>query len=173
MSPPWHEQQRQAADPLAVPAHAPLQLAKNLATIDQLSTGRMAGLGAGWSSDELQTVRATLADRGRRGRSDHGTARDPGRRLASRHRSNQFEATAQTWERVRDLAAAHGRDVSQMELIVVGNVTFADHPLPAGRVPFTGTLDHIVEDIVAASAAGADPGAGQSGWRPRRLAALR
>ena len=69
---------------------------------------------------------------------------------------NQFEATARAWGRVRDLAAAHGRDVSQMELIVVGNVTFADHRLPAGRVPFTGTLDQVVEDIVAASAAGAD-----------------
>ena len=83
---PWPEPQRQAADPLAVlaaaamvtttprlgtgvliaPAHAPFQLAKSLATIDQLSGGRLvAGLGAGWSSDELQTVRATRADRGR------------------------------------------------------------------------------------------------------------
>ena len=43
-----------------------------------------------------------------------------------------------------------------MELIVVGNVTFAEHPLPAGRVPFTGTLDQVIEDIFAASTAGAD-----------------
>lgn len=71
---PWPESQRQAPDPLAVltaaavvtthvrlgtavlvaPAHAPFQLAKSLATIDQISGGRViAGIGSGWSTDEL------------------------------------------------------------------------------------------------------------------------
>jgi probable F420-dependent oxidoreductase len=222
---PWQESQRQAADPLAVlaaaamvtttprlgtavlvtPTHAPFQLAKSLATIDQLSAGRMvAGLGAGWSSDELQTVRATRADRGRfldetldvleavwgpdpvsytgprtiidkavvlpkpaakipvmlAGSAASGR---PLERLATRADgwlpvvgAGQFEATARTWDRVRERATAHGRDASRMELIVVGNVTLADHPLSAGRVPFTGTLDQVIEDIFAASAAGAD-----------------
>jgi alkanesulfonate monooxygenase SsuD/methylene tetrahydromethanopterin reductase-like flavin-dependent oxidoreductase (luciferase family) len=67
----------------------------------------------------------------------------------------QFDATARVWDRVQDLVTARGRDASRMELIVVGNMTFADHPLPAGRAPFTGTLDQVIEDIVAASAAGA------------------
>src|SRR4051795_2326570 len=74
---PWPESQRQAADPLAVltaaavatervrlgtsvlvaPAHAPVQLAKSLATIDQISGGRLiAGIGSGWSTDELQAT---------------------------------------------------------------------------------------------------------------------
>jgi alkanesulfonate monooxygenase SsuD/methylene tetrahydromethanopterin reductase-like flavin-dependent oxidoreductase (luciferase family) len=70
--------------------------------------------------------------------------------------AGQFEATARTWDRIREAAAAHGRDASRMELIVVGNVTLAGHPLPAGRAPFTGTLDQVTEDILAASAAGAD-----------------
>jgi probable F420-dependent oxidoreductase len=83
---PWPEFQRQAADPLAVltaaavvttsvrlgtavlvaPLHSPFQLAKSLATIDQVSGGRViAGMSSGWSTDELQAVNATRADRGR------------------------------------------------------------------------------------------------------------
>ncbi|OBI94384.1 LLM class F420-dependent oxidoreductase [Mycobacterium alsense] len=83
---PWPEGSRQAADPLAVLAaaaaatekvrlgtsvliaalHTPVQLAKALATIDQISGGRMvAGLGTGWSTDELQATGATRAYRGR------------------------------------------------------------------------------------------------------------
>ncbi len=83
---PWPETSRQAADPLAVltaaavatekvrlgiavlvaALHTPVQLAKALATIDQISGGRMiAGMGTGWSTDELQAAGATRADRGR------------------------------------------------------------------------------------------------------------
>ncbi|MEV1331414.1 LLM class F420-dependent oxidoreductase [Micromonospora costi] len=82
----WPETQRQAADPLAVltaaavvtervrlgtavliaPLHTPVQLAKALATIDQISGGRVvAGLGTGWSTDEFRATGATAADRGR------------------------------------------------------------------------------------------------------------
>ena len=83
---PWPETSRQAADPLAVltaaavatekvrlgvsvlvaALHTPVQLAKALATIDQISGGRMiAGMGTGWSTDEFQATGATRADRGR------------------------------------------------------------------------------------------------------------
>jgi probable F420-dependent oxidoreductase len=83
---PWPESQRQAADPLAVltaaavvtervrlgtsvlvaALHTPVQLAKAMATIDQISGGRMiAGMGTGWATDELQAAGATRADRGR------------------------------------------------------------------------------------------------------------
>jgi probable F420-dependent oxidoreductase len=82
----WPESHRQTADPLAVltaaavatttvrlgtsvvvaPLHTPIQLAKSLATIDQISGGRVvAGLATGWSSDELQAAGVTRADRGR------------------------------------------------------------------------------------------------------------
>jgi probable F420-dependent oxidoreductase len=82
----WPEGQRQAADPLAVltaaavvtervrlgtavlvaALHTPVQLAKALATVDQISGGRViAGMGTGWSTDELQATGATRADRGR------------------------------------------------------------------------------------------------------------
>jgi probable F420-dependent oxidoreductase len=83
---PWPESGRQTADPLAVltaaavvtekvrlgtavliaALHTPVQLAKALATVDQISGGRViAGMGAGWSSDGLQATGATRADRGR------------------------------------------------------------------------------------------------------------
>jgi probable F420-dependent oxidoreductase len=83
---PWPEHSRQAADPLAVltaaavatervhlgvsvliaALHTPIQLAKALATIDQISGGRMiAGMGSGWSTDEFQAAGAAGADRGR------------------------------------------------------------------------------------------------------------
>ncbi|OBF33076.1 LLM class F420-dependent oxidoreductase [Mycobacterium sp. ACS1612] len=82
----WPETQRQAADPLAVltaaavsteevrlgvavlvaALHTPVHLAKELATIDQISGGRViAGLGTGWSTDEFRAAGATRADRGR------------------------------------------------------------------------------------------------------------
>jgi len=83
---PWPEASRQAADPLAVltaaavvtqkarlgvsllvaALHTPVQLAKALATIDQISGGRViAGMGSGWSTDEFRAACATGADRGR------------------------------------------------------------------------------------------------------------
>jgi len=83
---PWPESSRQVADSLAVltaaavatekvrlgtailiaAQHTPVQLAKALATIDQISGGRViAGLGTGWSSDDLRATGATRADRGR------------------------------------------------------------------------------------------------------------
>jgi probable F420-dependent oxidoreductase len=221
---PWPEEYRQTAEPLAVLTaaamvtsrvrlgtsalvaayHAPVQLAKSFATIDQISGGRMiAGLAAGWSSDELQTIRATRADRGRlldemidvfkavwgpdpvqyrgpRAVIEPATVRPKpaspipimlggdatGPRAMERIATHgdgwlpsvgpgQFEATARTWDRIRQLAAARGRDASKMELIVVGNVTFDDRPLRGDRVPFTGTVDQVIDDIGSAAAAGA------------------
>jgi probable F420-dependent oxidoreductase len=51
---------------LVAALHTPVQLAKALATVDQISGGRMiAGMGTGWSTDEFQAAGATRADRGR------------------------------------------------------------------------------------------------------------
>lgn len=83
---PWPQASRQAADPMAVltaaavvtervrlgtavliaALHTPVQLAKALATVDQISGGRVvAGMSTGWSTDELRATGATRADRGR------------------------------------------------------------------------------------------------------------
>lgn len=47
--------------------HRPIELAKSLATIDQLSQGRVvAGLGIGWSSEEHEQMDTSMRVRGRR-----------------------------------------------------------------------------------------------------------
>lgn len=52
---------------LVMPYQSPLVVAKQLATLDRLSGGRVhAGLGMGWSRDEYEAVGAPYRDRGRR-----------------------------------------------------------------------------------------------------------
>ncbi|ORW89438.1 LLM class F420-dependent oxidoreductase [Mycolicibacter terrae] len=230
----WPESSRQAADPLAIltaaavvtehvrlgtavliaALHTPVQLAKQLATVDQISGGRVvAGLGSGWSSDELRATGATRADRGRFldetlnvfdavWGSDPVTVRGPrvvidhasvlpkpvsripvllgggGSNLGRHTSSKALQRIAEhadgwlpvlttpgpagatelrgTWERIREMASAAGRDPGRMEMIVVGNVTFTDRPAGSGRSAFAGTLDQIMDDITTAAAAGAD-----------------
>jgi probable F420-dependent oxidoreductase len=231
---PWPEHSRQAADPLAMltaaavvtdkvrlgtsvlvaALHTPVQLAKALATIDQISGGRMvAGLGAGWSTDELRATGATRADRGRfldetldvlqtvwgrdpvtfrsprvviedaavlpkpvskipvllaGGGSNLGRSTSPAavRRIATRADGWLPVLTTtgpagaarlrSNWDRIREVAAENGRDASSMEMIVVGNVTFTDHPEGPDRPAFVGTFDQIIEDVHTAAEAGAD-----------------
>jgi probable F420-dependent oxidoreductase len=51
-----------------VPFHNPVQLAKRIATMDQLSDGRIdIGLGLGWSEDEADVTNTPFETRGRRG----------------------------------------------------------------------------------------------------------
>ena len=52
---------------LDMPFHNPLILARQLATLDVLSRGRLrVGLGQGWSEDEFEATGASFKDRGRR-----------------------------------------------------------------------------------------------------------
>jgi probable F420-dependent oxidoreductase len=52
---------------LIMPYYTPVLLAKQLATLDQVSGGRLdVGLGIGWSKDEYQAVGVPFRDRGRR-----------------------------------------------------------------------------------------------------------
>jgi probable F420-dependent oxidoreductase len=223
---PWPEASRQAADPLAVltaaavvtekvrlgvsllvaALHTPVQLAKALATIDQISGGRViAGMGSGWSTDEFQAAGATGADRGRfldetldvfdavwgpdpvNFRSPRviidnaavlpkpaskipvmmgGVTPKAVKRIVERADgwlpflptpgpAGAAELRA-SWDRIRDMASAHGRDASRMEMVVVGNVTFTDRPAGPGRTAFVGTLDQIIDDVHTAAEAGAD-----------------
>ena len=48
------------------------------------------------------------------------------------------------------------RDISRMEMVVVGNVTFTDRPAGPDRAAFVGTLDQIMDDVQTAEEAGAD-----------------
>ena len=231
---PWPETSRQAADPLGIltaaamatekvrlgtsvlvaALHTPVQLAKALATVDQISGGRMiVGMSTGWSTDELQATGATQADRGRfldetldvfdavwgpdpvtfrspRGVIDNasilpkpvsnipvmlgGGGSNLGRSTSSKalqriaKRADGWLPLLTTpgpagaaelrasWDRIREMATAHGRDTSRMELVVVGNVTFTDRPAGPDRSAFVGTLDQIMDDVRTAAEAGAD-----------------
>jgi probable F420-dependent oxidoreductase len=231
---PWPEHSRQAADPLTLltaaavvtekvclgtsllvaAQHTPIQLAKALATIDQLSGGRViAGLGPGWASDDLRSAGATRADRGRfldetldvfdaAWGPDPVTFRSPrviiddasvlpkpvskipvmlgggGSNLGRSTSSKALQRIAKradgwlpllttpgpagaavlraSWDRIRERASEYGRDPSQMEMVVVGNVTFTDRQAGPDRPAFVGTLDQIMEDVHTAAEAGAD-----------------
>jgi probable F420-dependent oxidoreductase len=53
---------------LLMPYYAPIVMAKELATLDQVSGGRLdVGLGLGWSMDEYRAVGVPYRDRGKRG----------------------------------------------------------------------------------------------------------
>src|SRR6266581_4339323 len=53
---------------LIMPFYSPVMLAKQLATLDVLSAGRLnVGLGIGWSEDEYEAVGVPFKQRGRRG----------------------------------------------------------------------------------------------------------
>ncbi len=54
-------------DVLVAPWYAPVLLARSLAAIDQVSSGRLiVGLGLGWSVDEFEAVGVPMTGRGRR-----------------------------------------------------------------------------------------------------------
>lgn len=61
-----------------------------------------------------------------------------------------------SWNRIREMACEYGRDASQMEMVVIGNVTFTDRPAGPDRSAFVGTLDQIIDDVSTAAEAGAD-----------------
>ena len=59
---------RLGASVLIMPYYTPVMLAKQLATLDQVSNGRVdVGVGLGWSEDEYEAVGVPFKDRGRRG----------------------------------------------------------------------------------------------------------
>ena len=59
---------RLGASVLIMPYYTPVLLAKQLATLDQVSDGRLdVGLGLGWSEDEYDAVNVPYRQRGRRG----------------------------------------------------------------------------------------------------------
>jgi probable F420-dependent oxidoreductase len=58
---------RLGTDVLVAPWYPPVLLARSLATLDQVSQGRLTvGLGLGWSVDEFEAAGAPMTDRGHR-----------------------------------------------------------------------------------------------------------
>ncbi len=62
------ERVRLGVSVINLPFHHPVQLAKRIATMDQLSAGRIdVGFGLGWSEDEADVTNTPFETRGRRG----------------------------------------------------------------------------------------------------------
>jgi probable F420-dependent oxidoreductase len=59
------------------------------------------------------------------------------------------------WATVRDLAAGHGRDPGDLELVVRATMTISDRPIDGDRPPYTGTVEQVAADIVDTRRAGA------------------
>jgi probable F420-dependent oxidoreductase len=66
------------------------------------------------------------------------------------------EAIGPVWRQIRDAAAGYGRDVDAMELVVRANIYLADAPVDGERFSYYGSLDQVIDDVLATSDAGAD-----------------
>jgi probable F420-dependent oxidoreductase len=64
-------------------------------------------------------------------------------------------AVTDTWRRIRDVAAEHGRDPEALRLVPRAGVFLSPTPAPAGRRPFQGSRDQVLEDIAAMADVGA------------------
>jgi probable F420-dependent oxidoreductase len=59
------------------------------------------------------------------------------------------------WASVRDLAASHGREPDELELVVRANVAISDRPVDGERASYTGTVEQVAADISDTRRAGA------------------
>ncbi|HEY4608962.1 MAG TPA: LLM class F420-dependent oxidoreductase [Ilumatobacteraceae bacterium] len=64
-------------------------------------------------------------------------------------------AIAPMWATIRDLAAGHGREPDDMQLVVRANVKIFDEPLGNDRPSYWGSMDQVAEDIEATRSTGA------------------
>jgi probable F420-dependent oxidoreductase len=186
---------------LLVPLYQPVVLAKQLATLDVLSGGRLdVGLGLGWSSDEWEAAGTPTEHRGARADeflrclkavwTDDPVEfkgdfyRVPRARVAPRpvqrphpplllggyHPSALRRAATlcdgytggniplaeltATVARVRDAAAAAGRDPARFPIVCRGSFNLTPAPLGADRRALWGSVDQIRDDLARYAAAG-------------------
>jgi alkanesulfonate monooxygenase SsuD/methylene tetrahydromethanopterin reductase-like flavin-dependent oxidoreductase (luciferase family) len=65
------------------------------------------------------------------------------------------EPMGQMMAAIRRMAAEAGRNPDALELVPLGNVELHDRPIDGARMIFTGSLEQIVEDVVAVRGLGA------------------
>ena len=186
---------------LIMPLYQPVVLAKQLATLDVLSGGRLdVGLGLGWSSDEWEASGTPMARRGARADEflkvlkavwtddpvefsgefyrvprAHVAPRPvqrphPPLLLGGYHPSVLRRAAAlcdgytggniplaaltETVARVRDAAAAAGRDPARFPIVCRGSFNLTPQPLGPERRALWGSVAQIREDLGRYAAAG-------------------
>ncbi len=66
------------------------------------------------------------------------------------------EMLAPMWAQVRDLTASHGRDPDAMRLVVRANIHLSERPIEGERESYAGSIDQVIEDVIATRDAGAD-----------------
>ena len=186
---------------LIMPLYQPIVLAKQLATLDVLSGGRLdVGLGLGWSSDEwaaagtptehrsaradefLRCLKAVWTDDPVEFRGDfyrvpraHVAPRPvqrphPPLLLGGYHANVLRRAAAlcdgytggniplagltATVARVRDAAAAAGRDPARFPIVCRGSFNLTPEPLGADRRVLWGSVNQVRDDLARYAAAG-------------------
>jgi hypothetical protein len=59
------------------------------------------------------------------------------------------------FDEIKTMAKNAGRDPAALELIIAADVEIHKKPIDKDRIDFTGTLDQIAEDLIAARRLGA------------------
>jgi probable F420-dependent oxidoreductase len=62
---------------------------------------------------------------------------------------------APTWARVRDAAAARGRDPDALRMVVRANIALTDQPIEGERQSYHGNIEQVSDDLIATGEAGA------------------
>src|SRR3954467_5577348 len=65
-------------------------------------------------------------------------------------------AIAPMWATIRDLAAGHGREPDDLQLVVRANVKVVDQPLGADRPSYWGSIEQVSDDLAATRSTGAN-----------------
>src|SRR5262247_1188263 len=124
--------------------YSPIMLAKQLATLDRVSRGRLdVGLGIGWSRDEYEASGVSYERRGRRG--DEFI-----RCLRAIWESETSEFEGEFYR----LPKAIGRDPGSLHIVSRGSYMVHDAPQGKERRPLWGSLAEIRGDIERYAEAG-------------------
>ena len=141
----------------------PASLARSLATVDVLSEGRLTvaltgeddrlddvldALGAGWRGSPVPPVLLDGSSPAALGR----VARRAGGWLPT---GLPVHAVGPLWATVRDLAAGHGRDPDDLQLVVQAAIVLGDLPLDGDRPSWHGDADQVADDVDATRRIGA------------------
>lgn len=187
---------------LNLPYYSPVLLARQVASLDVLSAGRVRlGLGVGWSPDEYEAVGTPFSNRGKRAdeaiqvmktiwgpdpvsfdgeyyklaksviglkpiQQPHppvymAAFSEPAMRRVALYGDGwvptgiPLDGMEQMFGGIKAMAAEAGRDADTLELQVRANVYLSDEPLGDDRFIFSGNIEQVIQDTIAAEGIGA------------------